>query len=188
MSYIKVAFLVCLATKLRVWHLANRHARHWRHGLLRLHGCATIRASNPARVLQDTKYGVISALSHLLTVGVLTVTAVLTLAAFPAHAQDTNYGVISALSHLLTDTLDTGVVDYLTPDNTVVTDVHQLPPLLIPIGRRSLLAERQWAVPDPAGAPDVPERGRVRRLLVVSEGVRAQEVRRHTRRALCVRL
>ena len=46
---------------------------------------------------------------------------------------------MNSLSHLLTDTLDTGVVDYLTPDNTAVTDVHQLQPLAIPVGRRRKL-------------------------------------------------
>lgn len=46
---------------------------------------------------------------------------------------------MNSLSHLLTDTLDTGVVDYLTPDNTAVTDVHQLQPLAIPVGRRRSL-------------------------------------------------
>lgn len=44
------------------------------------------------------------------------------------------------LTHLLTDVLDTGIVDYLTPDNTFVTDVHQLEPLAIPSGRRLLAA------------------------------------------------
>ena len=86
--------------------------------------------------------------------------------------------MISALSHLLTDTLDTGVIDYLTPDNTVVTDVHQLPPLLIPVGRRSLLADSWRAAPDLPGAQQGSGvHGGARRLLV-SGGVHAQEVRR----------
>ena len=92
--------------------------------------------------------------------------------------QDTNFGVISALSHLLTDTLDTGVIDYLTPDNTVVTDVHQLLPLLIPVGRRYHLADSLRAAPDLPGAqPGSGVPGGARRLLV-SGGVHAQEVRR----------
>ena len=95
--------------------------------------------------------------------------------------------MISALSHLLTDTLDTGVVDYLTPDNTVVTDVHQLPPLLIPVGRRRHLGE----MPDLAGAqqgalvPPGGGGGGGGRRLLVSDGVRAQEVRACCRVWLC---
>jgi hypothetical protein len=52
--------------------------------------------------------------------------------------QETNWRTVYTLSHLLTDTLDTGTIDYLTPENTFVTDVHQLPNLAIPVGRRRL--------------------------------------------------
>jgi hypothetical protein len=76
----------------------------------------------------------------------------------PVPKQETNWRTVYTLSHLLTDTLDTGLVDYLTPDNTFVTDVHQLSPLAIPGGRRRLLAAPPLgaaaAVPSPAASSD----------------------------------
>ena len=56
------------------------------------------------------------------------------------RAQDNNWKVVNALTHLLTDTLDTGVIDYLTPDNTAVTGIYQLQPLAIPVGGRRWLS------------------------------------------------
>ncbi len=60
-----------------------------------------------------------------------------------AGGQDTNGNFLLALTRLLTDTLNTGDVDYLTPENTAVTDVSNLKPLALPsgTGRRRLLSD-----------------------------------------------
>lgn len=55
--------------------------------------------------------------------------------------QETNSECLTALTKLLTDTLNTGEVDYLTPENTAVIDVQQLPALVIPEGRRRSLLQ-----------------------------------------------
>ena len=57
--------------------------------------------------------------------------------------QDTNGNFLLALTKSLTDTLNTGDIDYLTPENTAVTDVASLKPVALPgvggSGRRRLL-------------------------------------------------
>ncbi|BDA51135.1 probable serine/threonine-protein kinase STY8 at C-terminar half [Coccomyxa sp. Obi] len=57
-------------------------------------------------------------------------------------AVETNGNVLLALTKMLTDTLYTGDIDYLTPENTAVTDVQQLKALTFPPpgGRRLLQA------------------------------------------------
>ncbi|KAK9902754.1 hypothetical protein WJX75_004977 [Coccomyxa subellipsoidea] len=57
-------------------------------------------------------------------------------------AVDTNGNFLLALTKSLTDTLNTGAIDYLTPENTAVTDVASLKPVALPgvgSGRRRLL-------------------------------------------------
>lgn len=56
--------------------------------------------------------------------------------------QDTNGNFLLALTKSLTDSLNTGEIDYLTPENTAVTDVASLKPVALPgvgSGRRRLL-------------------------------------------------
>lgn len=44
--------------------------------------------------------------------------------------QETSPTTVVAITRALTDTLNTGVIDYLTPENTALVDERQLPPLL----------------------------------------------------------
>lgn len=62
-----------------------------------------------------------------------------------ASEQDTNGNVLLSLTHMLTDTLSTGDIDYLTPDNTAVTEVQQLKALTLPPPGRRLLLQARFA-------------------------------------------